>query len=111
MEQAQIFISYSHKDQKALKQLQRFTQSLERDSHIKCWADTNLQGGDDWLAEINQAMDIASAAILFISQDFLASEFIWKPAFRLKLSLYFHRKCPNVQKAQVPVNRVVYGAA
>ncbi len=78
MEQTQVFISYSHKDQKALKQFQRFTQPLERDGYIKFWVDTGLQGGDDWHAEIMQAMDVATTAVLFISQDFLASDFIWK---------------------------------
>ena len=34
LEQARIFISYSHKDQKALEQFQRFTRPLERDGHI-----------------------------------------------------------------------------
>jgi hypothetical protein len=34
------------------------------------------------------------------------------PAFRIKLSLAFlPEEPPNVQEAQVPVNRVVYGPA
>lgn len=71
-----VFVSYSHKDEKALEQLQRFLRPLERDGLITAWADTGLKGGDDWKREIEQALADATVAVLLISQDFLNSKFI-----------------------------------
>jgi TIR domain-containing protein len=71
-----VFVSYSHRDEKALEQLQRFLRPLERDGLIAAWADTRLEGGDDWKREIDQALAEATVAVLLISQDFLSSGFI-----------------------------------
>lgn len=78
MPQARIFVSYSHQNQRPLKQFQRFVTPLERDGLVSYWDDTRLSGGDDWYAEIDRALQAASIAVLFISQDFIASPFIWR---------------------------------
>jgi formylglycine-generating enzyme required for sulfatase activity len=49
---------------------------LEQDGLVDSWDDTRLQGGDDWPTEIDQALAAATVAVLFISQHFLASDFI-----------------------------------
>lgn len=71
-----IFVSYSHRDEKALEQIQRFLRPLERDGLLATWADTRLEGGEDWRQEIEQALAEATVAVLLISQDFLNSKFI-----------------------------------
>ena len=71
-----VFVSYSHRNEKALAQLQRFLRPLEREGLIAAWADTALQGGDDWKREIDEALATATVAVLLISQDFLDSTFI-----------------------------------
>ncbi|MBW8874303.1 MAG: toll/interleukin-1 receptor domain-containing protein [Acidobacteria bacterium] len=71
-----VFVSYSHRDEKALEQLQRFLRPLERDGLLTAWADTRLETGDDWKKEIDQALAEATVALLLISQDFLNSRFI-----------------------------------
>lgn len=76
MARQKIFISYSHKDSKAREQLERFLKTLERHAAIDWWADTRIEGGDDWKADIDRALEEATAAVLLISQDFLASSFI-----------------------------------
>jgi hypothetical protein len=75
--QSKIFISYSHKDAKALEQLQRFIQPLERDGLLEYWADTDLEPGDAWQSDIETALASATVAVLLISQDFLTSKFIY----------------------------------
>jgi len=49
---------------------------LERDGLIDLWVDTRLRPGDRWKKEISAALERAQVAILLISADFLASDFI-----------------------------------
>lgn len=72
----QIFISYSHKDAKWLKRLKPFLQPLVRDEELKIWSDTDIKPSSDWHASIQKALSEANAAILLISQDFIASDYI-----------------------------------
>ncbi len=72
-----VFVSYSHKDYEARDQFQRFLRPLERDGLIDAWVDTRLEGGHDWRAEIERALAESTVAVVFISQDFIASEFIF----------------------------------
>ena len=75
-ERTKLFISYSHKDTWALERLQVFLKPLEREGLVDRWDDTRLRTGQRWKEEIRQALESARVAILLISQDFLASDFI-----------------------------------
>jgi hypothetical protein len=43
---------------------------------LDCWDDTHIRPGDDWKQEIRNALDTAQVAVLLISSDFFASDFI-----------------------------------
>ena len=43
---------------------------------MKLWSDKKLTAGDQWREEIRKALARARVAVLLISADFLASEFI-----------------------------------
>ena len=73
-----IFVSYSHKDKKWLERLQIHLKPLEREGRISLWDDTLIATGSKWKQEIKKAIDKCKAAVLLISADFIASEFISK---------------------------------
>jgi hypothetical protein len=49
---------------------------LEEDYGLQRWDDSRMRPGDIWLKEIEQALERAQVALLLVSPDFLASEFI-----------------------------------
>jgi hypothetical protein len=71
-----VFISYSHKDARWLAKLRAHLQPLDRDGLVDVWDDNRMRPGLDWLKGIQDAIAGARVAILLISADFLASEFI-----------------------------------
>jgi hypothetical protein len=72
-----VFISYSHADAWWLERLQKHLKPLQREG-VEVWDDTRLKAGEQWREEIRQALATTKVAILLISADFMASDFIDK---------------------------------
>jgi len=71
-----VFISYSHRDRGWLERLRVFLKPLTREDNLDIWDDTRLAAGSEWEAELDGALESARVAILLISADFMASDFI-----------------------------------
>lgn len=74
--QRKVFISYSHKDARWLERLRVHLKPIEREGIIDLWDDTKIAAGIQWKGAILEALETSRVAVLLISADFLASDFI-----------------------------------
>jgi len=73
---SRAFVSYSHADSKSLERLLVHLKPLQRMGVVEVWEDTKIKVGDRWEQKISDALSRAAIAVLLISADFLASDFI-----------------------------------
>lgn len=75
-EPTKVFVCYSHKDAKWLDRLKIHLRPIVREREVEIWDDTMITPGSTWLVDIKNSIAVAKLAILLISADFLASDFI-----------------------------------
>ena len=71
-----VFVSYSRED---AEWMQRFVKMLEPERRrlgLEVWFDTAIATGREWRADIDAAITRADVALLLVSAEFLASDFI-----------------------------------
>jgi hypothetical protein len=71
-----IFVSYNHKDAIYLERLKIHLKPLERNGLIDLWSDSLILSGEKWKLKIEKALEKAAIALLLVSADFMASDFI-----------------------------------
>lgn len=71
-----VFISYSHSDRECLERLRVHLRPLQLERALDYWDDSSIVAGDRWRDEIKAALEHAKIAVLLISADFLASDFV-----------------------------------
>lgn len=71
-----VFVSYSHKDKEWLERLRVHMAPFLVGEKISLWDDAQIPAGSSWHGEIEAAIAQARVAVLLVSPDFLASEFI-----------------------------------
>ncbi|MGA9996378.1 MAG: TIR domain-containing protein [Pyrinomonadaceae bacterium] len=71
----EVFISYSHKDEKLREELDKHLTILNRAGEINAWHDRKLSAGEVFAEEIDQRLNMAQVILLLVSPDFLASDY------------------------------------
>jgi hypothetical protein len=71
-----VFISYSHNDEEWVARSLVHLKRLERLKLTEVWSDHRLKSGTLWRDEIETALRVTKVAIVYLSADFFASEFI-----------------------------------
>ena len=72
----QIFISYSHLDQKRVNWLEKLQRYLKVFKQLDVWDDRRIPPGSEWREQIVQAINRAKVAVLLVGPGFLGSDFI-----------------------------------
>jgi tetratricopeptide (TPR) repeat protein len=81
----EIFCSYAHGDLPYIEAFRSHLRQLEREGMISCWFDGLIGAGQQWRREIELHLKSANIILLFISPDFLESDFCME--FELPIAL------------------------
>ena len=72
-----VFVSYSHIDERAKDELLKHLQPLTTSRLIEAWTDRQIKGGENWDDKIGQALEKADIILLIISIDFINSDYCY----------------------------------
>jgi hypothetical protein len=75
--QTDVFLSYSHHDEKLHQELIKHLKPLEYEGLIHSWHDRKILPGSNFEAEISQELDAANIILLLVSPDFISSDYCW----------------------------------
>jgi hypothetical protein len=71
-----VFVSYAHKDKAWKHRISTQLRVLQQQGLLKLWCDRDIGAGQGWSTEIDRNLESAKLAVLVISADFLASDFV-----------------------------------
>ena len=84
----QIFISYCREDRHYKDRAKKHLCGLCNFSGIGVWCDEQIETGSQWERDIAQAIQRAAAAVLLISKDYLASDYVTRAELPLCLEAW-----------------------
>src|SRR6266516_2900943 len=76
-ENIEIFCCYARKDKDLLDEFKTHLMPLQRQNLIKVWHDGDIDAGIEWEKEIKKHLSDAKIILLFISPDFVNSNYCY----------------------------------
>src|SRR2546421_8020578 len=73
----EIFFSYAHEDEALVKEVQKQLCIFKRLLAISPWHDRKILPGSDWKSQIDEHLRSARVIMLFVSTDFIASDYCY----------------------------------
>lgn len=73
----EVFVSYSHKDEKLRDRLITHLAMLKNEGIIQDWHDQKIGAGTEWEDQIDDHLNSAQVILLLVSADFLASRYCY----------------------------------
>lgn len=74
---AEVFFSYSHKDEAMRDELETHLAMLKRQNVIETWHDRRIVAGDEFDGQISEHLESADIILLLVSPYFLASNYCY----------------------------------
>ncbi|HEX2722876.1 MAG TPA: toll/interleukin-1 receptor domain-containing protein, partial [Gemmatimonadaceae bacterium] len=71
----EVFLSYSHKDERLLQKLRNHLAPLEQRGFVAAWHDRRIMPGEDWERAISAQLGQCRIILLLISDNFIASDY------------------------------------
>ncbi len=99
------FVSYSHLDREWLDVLKVHLKPYTRHHDIVAWHDEKIEIGDNWLDTLLAAVDSSKLAILLVTPNFLASDFIMDTELQ---RLHARALKKELQLAWIPISHSSY---
>jgi MinD-like ATPase involved in chromosome partitioning or flagellar assembly len=82
-----LFLSYSFKDHRLVSEFMAHLAVLERQGVITTWHERMVSPGEQWKRELDMHIEDADIILLFLSADFLGSEYIQGAELKRALQL------------------------
>jgi TIR domain/Tetratricopeptide repeat len=93
VEEVRIFYSYSRKDSTFRSLIDNVLGKFKWDVEVRTWYDGDIQPGEDWTSEINDNLNAADIVLLFITQQFIDSDYCMHVELPQALENHNSRDC------------------
>jgi hypothetical protein len=74
----EIFCSYARNDEALRQEFESHVTVMRRQKLVQIWHDRQIVAGDDWSGAIDDHLNGADIVTLFVSADFLASDYCYE---------------------------------
>ena len=76
------FISYAHKDESLVRELETHMSGLTRGGELSMWTDRRIDPGEQWTSVLAEQLDTADLILVMVSADFLSSDYAYGVEFK-----------------------------
>jgi TIR domain len=73
----EVLCCYAREDRSFVDKLTKHLSSLVRQETITIWSDYDIHAGSEWESEIEAHLDMADIILLFVSADFISSDYCY----------------------------------